>query len=404
MSQYFNQNVSIFELVVSMVPHFFEGKNNDQAGKKGNKKSTWPFNNNTIVSAYRINAKKTEYTNFITEILKLEGKNYPISQSKRLILREWVHSLYGMDHVLYEKVASIIDDLDMARNENKNASVNLIITNIEENVNHVSLMDAQEYIVGIQYSSSNYIKLTSNANSIIDICHLATQTSAFKFLPYGLNQYIGFSKEMQYGVLYCENGDVFLINHKILMASRRNQKWYCHDLETMKNLFFSRFESRTIGKLLLAVAFHISYKQKGGLILYRPFKQTVDCLTNDILNYKKSYFHESILSRFKTIKQNLIVTGKDSINIKEENIELLADLATLDGCIVIGKTGLEHVGGLIAFNNQEAKKILDDVIGARNATYTYTRNIDVIGLKISQTGLISLFTKYVDEYIEINFM
>jgi hypothetical protein len=140
------------------------------------------------------------------------------------------------------------------------------------------------------------------------------------------------------------------------------------------------------------------------LILYRPFKQVNNCITKDILNSNKSHFNTSVLSKFKTINKDLITTGKDSINVKEQNIELLADLMTLDGCIVIGKDGLEYVGGLIAFTDNKAKDELRNIIGARNATNAYAKNIDVISLKISQNGLISLFTKYLDEYIEIQFM
>ncbi len=408
-------------MISELFPHLFLPQSQERTRVKTITKITrYCIDGDDVASAYAIDASSKRavvYKNFV----------HYVNQTDQLdvtdVLKQWLYVSSGITDTCSSYIMQLIAHLDQERHEDIVPSLNVVFTAESAAASHkATLIDSLNYLCRINFSATVYLLLSSDFNIIAtkEIDASASIEHAFNipkpFAPYASL----FSNTTSAPILtfhYQSNGDLFLLGHEhysgrnqcTLLASRRNQKWHCYDMDLLETLFYARFNNNHIGKHLLKIAFELSYEHHGGLIIYDRSNR-ID--HRHILNPQSSGVKNSSDPFIRNLHAVIRSTPKKALSIAPNMRQILKDIMTLDGCVIFNDEGLMAVGALLSIQTthpestieQALQSAFSSILGGRHAASLYANVLGAMALKISQNGTITFDTRYYNDTVTLEFL
>lgn len=344
------------------------------------------------------------------------------------VVRFWLNTIISPNSKEnIESLFKIIDLLDSSLYENHYQNLNLVF-NDNSILNYDNCKVDFNYITNIDFTSNVYLEIGHDTFLLKEI-YLDNKIQFEKddYIPEKFKNYSYLfslnEEKLSFTFHYMSNGDVFILSRNnindlnfntgfkldlrkketlTMIASRRNNNWYCYDNDIMEKLFISRFDNNIIGKNLLQLAFELSHKRKGALIVF-DIKQNIK---QKILNVDSSILSQHNIKFMKNLNNIIISSGKN-MAIERNSFKILEVLMTMDGCVIFDNNGIVSTGSILSLEDSNISNkslVFNNVTGARTAASIFSHELGGRVLKISQNGTISLFTTYYNQKIILEFL
>ncbi len=412
-------------LLATLFPHFFQPTppqyRHDNVIPNLNNITRYRIDEHEIASAYHIGGTSQK-----RELLYEQLMDYVTTQKHLTtddIITQWLYLSSGITKACSSYILALITRLDQERNEDIFPNLNLVFTAESATTAHqTTLLDSLNYLCRINFSAEVYIVLSHDFKilSTQEITQKSAKEHAFN-VPQAFAPYAGLFHSREPAPLltlhYQSNGDLFVLGKEYysgrekftMLASRRNQKWHCYDMDLLEKLFRARFNNNNIGKSLLKIAFELSHEHHGGLIIY---DQAQRITKQHILNSQSSDVQNSHDPFIQNLSQLIRSTPKKALSVDPNMLQILKNLMTLDGCVIFNDEGLQSVGSLLSIQTrhdnraieQELQSIFTTILGGRNAASLYANALGGIALKISQNGTITFYTRYYKQTVTLEFL
>ncbi len=414
------------KLLATLFPHFFlptssqeQHRHTESAIKRITR---YRVEGEEVASAYYIGGSTSKTRKVVYEqLMAYLNTDTPITTND--IITRWLYLSSGITEACSSYILDLITRLDRERHEDIFPNLNLVFTaDTAATSHHTTVVDSLNYLCRINFSAEVYVALSRDFK-ILTTQEIVTQASteyAFNvpkaFVPYATL----FESKTSAPLLtlhYQSNGDLFLLgkehysgNGKFTMiASRRNHRWHCYDMDLLEKLFRARFNNNHIGKSLLKIAFELSHEHHGGLIIYDPSQHIYE---QQILNPKSSDVQNSPDPFIKNLSNVIRSTPKQALSVAPNMMQILKNLMTLDGCVIFNDEGLQSVGSILSIQTDHCdptiatalQSTFTSILGGRNAASLYANVLGGIALKISQNGTITLYTRYYRQTITLEFL
>lgn len=287
----------------------------------------------------------------------------------------------------------VIDYLNMVSGrtyENSQVSLNLVI----------SPGDATEYISGDgwqkivdQLASSPFTYITVNRRmkfvsyNEVDWDEVG-EPDSYRFYPSFLHPINSVLNEGEFSAHVTSNGDIIIMDHVGMIASKRKGQWKLYDMATFKNCIASYVKDYWMGAHLFELSMDLSFRRHGALLIFDPAQRLLEHVVN-----QESFVDTTA----EKSGQRLIASAVRNINLTEQgglknNRRILAEIASVDGAVIFDGKGVVAFGAVI-----KPHESVGSETGARTTAAKSAYAHGAIPLKISSDGQATVYFQSSDD-------
>jgi hypothetical protein len=192
-------------------------------------------------------------------------------------------------------------------------------------------------------------------------------------------------------------GDIIVMDHKGLLASRRNGGWKLYDKTTCKDAMSDCLGDSVAGANLFEIVFDLSYRRHGALLVYDPGHEVVEKVVNhnslisgdefptDDHSYSAHRTAQSMIADH--VRDISVAASKGSLTQRR----LVAELASIDGALIFDDRNVLAVGALIASHPKVSQGM-----GARSTAALSAYHWGGKPIKVSSDGEITFYFESAD--------
>ncbi|WP_342543330.1 DNA integrity scanning protein DisA nucleotide-binding domain protein [Paenisporosarcina sp. FSL H8-0542] len=205
----------------------------------------------------------------------------------------------------------------------------------------------------------------------------------YKLIPEFLYPYQSILEEGECGITKTKRGDLIIYNKNGLLASSRKGEWKIYDSPSLKNSLvdYVGVSNYRVGCNLFEILFDLSYRRHGALIIIDnqgTYKEIISNHSSLIEN--GSTLHQVLSERLEKID---LSSARSDVVSKQ----LILELASVDGALVLNETGKVLAFGAIVNSHEHA----DGETGARSTAALSAHLYGSKVLKVSSDGEITLY-------------
>lgn len=414
----------VLKTIIDIVPQFFGLINKNNIGARFDEKifilrtkENEVFNIFYAPSAEIKDLVRYIQQNFQAWIDEIKVNTLIDKKVELSILSFWIQNITKDKNVLWESIIKEIDELSHYSNEKKIRKLNFVLlkTEKEEELYTIKLLDFINDFSKLSHSDSTYFTMNIKntnlyINSLEELPQMNAATSVqYYCLPENLVPYGKLNEKANtyFSIHILGNGELIILNKSGIIASKRDDKWRIFTLESLKKFFYDRFEllynKGTIGRQMLDIAMKMSYRKKGGLLVFENNKNKDSIPDKEpdegsILNKVKSRdFNLKRQKKLNNLTDNIFSLSDNSI-YKIKKKEIFMNLAEQDGAIICNKQGIISsnsflVGDINADDNEPIKGAREY---AAEVAFNKKEKNKTIVIQISEDGKIKIFFHYAD--------
>lgn len=334
-----------------------------------------PNLNNLLVS---MNSKITSYVKSSKHIHHLLVREFIQEQ----FVLEWLG--YSSSEVKWDEILFYLHALSRRTYENQHVTMNMIIdVNQNEKGTRIDLDQHQKLLDQLGTSPFTYFRVDP-CLKIIGYEEIRwdeiKNSQSYKYLPEFLNPFRSVLRHKEHSVHLTSSGDWIFMDFRGMIASRRKGMWTIYDQDTFKNTITKCVKSYNAGAALYEIAFDLSFKRHGALLVHDPESKVIKKIVNK----------ECILSSGSEQGNSFIADSVRDIGIGEstralEKKRLLTELASIDGAVIFDNHKILAFGAII-----ESHPNANGQSGARSTAALSAYHWGGRPIKVSSDGEITL--------------
>jgi hypothetical protein len=176
----------------------------------------------------------------------------------------------------------------------------------------------------------------------------------YKFHPDFIHPIWSQLQQNEYSAHVTTRGDLVIADHSGLLAASRRGRWYVYDVQTFKNFFVDALGSiqqikprgtYRVGCNLFDVAFDLSYKRHGALLVYDPYHRVVEKVVNrEALLTANPPAADSARALLRDVIGNVAMSSN---SFKDRRKPLFLEVAGIDGAVVFDDKNILAFGAII---------------------------------------------------------
>ena len=298
---------------------------------------------------------------------------------------------YHDKKVPWKKVLRHLLRLSKRTYENSPVALNLIISD-GTGTHDVSTQQYQKFFDQLAGSPFSYLRVDRQMNlfSYNEIKWSEIQESEeYKFHPEFLHPFQGMLDSGDFSVHLTSQGDVIIMDHHGLLASKRKGHWKVYDVNTLKNTITQCLGNYYVGCNMFEISFDLSYKRHGALLVYDPDHSVLKHVANK----------DSIVMRGGSTPgspQHVIADSVSDIALGESvkavrKKRLLEELASIDGAVLFDNNCLLAVGAIVDDHPDAGNHL-----GARTTAAVSAYKWGGSPIKVSSDGEVTIYFKSSD--------
>lgn len=350
----------------------------------------YPFFNQ-IYNTPQLNKLLESMNDKITSYVK------PSKNANHLLFREFIQEQFVLEwlgghstDIQWNEIIFYLHALSRRTYENQCVTMNMII-NEEENQKgtRIDLAQNQKLLDQLATSPFTYFRVDPHLRTMSyeEIRWDEIKNSqSYKYLPEFLNPFRSTLKNNEYSVHLTSSGDWIIMDPRGMIASRRKGKWTIYDQDTFKNTITKCVKNYYAGATLYEIAFDLSFKRHGALLVYDPKSNLIEKIVNK----------ECVLSSSSKIGNSFIADSVREISMGEstralEKKRLLTELASIDGAVIFDNNQILAFGAII-----ESHEDAGGQNGARSTAALSAYHWGGRPVKVSSDGEITLYFESTD--------
>ena len=286
--------------------------------------------------------------------------------------------------VAWVSTVNYLNKVAARTNENNQVSMNLVIS-VGGGSELFVKDDWQKLMDQLATSPFSYIRVNHQLQ-YLDYKEIKwseiTDPTGNRFYPSFLHPIHCILKENEYSAHVTGNGDIVIMNASGLIASKRKGTWKLYDMATFKNCISDYVKDYWTGAHLFELCFDLSFRRHGALLVYDPGHKVLENVTNP----------DSLMTTTnRDSGQRLVAPTIQNANLASEGSSLdkrrlLAEIASVDGAVILDKSGILAFGA-----NIKGHPNVDSGIGARTAAARSAFEYGGVPLKVSSDGEVTVY-------------
>ncbi|MHA4413325.1 diadenylate cyclase [Bacillus cereus] len=211
--------------------------------------------------------------------------------------------------------------------------------------------------------------------------HEIKKKNDYKLIPEFLYPYQSILEMGECAITKTKRGDLIIYDRSGLLASCRKGEWKIYDSRALKNNIVDYIGEYRVGCNLFEILFDLSYRRHGALIVIdtnNAYKKVINNQCSLIEN--GSTLHRALSGRINQINLN-------EGDITKVSKQLILELASVDGALVLDKSGSVLAFGAIINSHKDAH----GEIGARSTAALSAHLFGLKVFKVSSDGEITLY-------------
>ncbi len=277
-----------------------------------------------------------------------------INQMREKIALEWLNK--HEDKIDWTSVLAYIDRLKHRTHENEPISLNLVISD-GRGGDIITKRSIQDTIDLLGSSLHTYIKVNRSMEFKgyeSSMWREISDESDYKYHPEFIHPIYNEIESGEYSVHLTRRGDIIILNSKGILASKRKNRWFIYDVNTLKNNIKESIDE-TVGVIekrkgnyrvacnMFETMLDLSYKRSGALLVYDPKNSVIKNIVNKnsiVERGKAKGAHKMLINSVGRI-------GTTSWKRNKRQKRKLLELSSLDGAVVFNENRVTAFGAMI---------------------------------------------------------
>lgn len=308
--------------------------------------------------------------------------------------QEWLELRTSIPKEVFRQIMDYFYELGRRTNENDFVHKNIKVIINFDSISSLNLFDKRCHkAIDLIGSSPHTLiaidtKLKIIGTESIDPSELDV-SSSYSFYPAFLKNIAESSSSDQVVFTSTARGDLLVCHEKMLIASKRRDRWTVYDPATFKNTIYDLIGSYGLSCTLYGILWDLSYKRHGGLII-------VDRDEN-FQNYTE------MTGELHQLLQSVIpLESFDSISVGVKLKKLFLELASIDGAVLISSQTGKIAG--VGKNITKHPNCPSRFFGARTTAAYSAALWGAKSLKVSADGDITIYKKIGSEIVTLSYM
>jgi hypothetical protein len=206
------------------------------------------------------------------------------------------------------------------------------------------------------------------------------ESKNYKYCPEFLQPFASILKEGDFSVHLTRRGDLVIVDHIGLLATKRRGKWHLYEPSSLVRGIEKVYRQRgghEVGRNLFEVLLDLSFKRHGALLVFDP-KGCVQA--KGILESSA----EPTTQALETLLEKTLGEVRVGTRVRTRKKALLLELASLDGAVVFNADRVVAFGAMIRQHGSDRQR------GSRTTAAYSARRWGGIPAKVSSDGDVSI--------------
>lgn len=289
---------------------------------------------------------------------------------------------------LWNQLIRYLVSIASRTSENATISLNLIVrTNHRLGTHRIDRAEFQKVIDSIAASPLTFISVAK------DLTFLAYEEATLENVssreattyPDFLRPFFSALSDGDISAHVTSRGDILLMNHTGLLASRRSGRWKLYDSLSLLRCISSAVGSATVATHLCGVMYDLSFKRHGALLIYDPAHSVLDHITNRECILSGDTSASGVATPHSLLADTLRPIRFGELNGLQGRRKTLTEIASVDGAVVFDDNSILAFGAIIPAVEGCGQ------VGARTTAANSAKKLGGVPLKVSSDGQSDLY-------------
>lgn len=340
----------IADAAISLVPNWYKadcGPHRYSVSVEGEEYSFYSLRRKTPLLDRLYNLMNVNVTNLCRATRNIRSPLFRELVQETFAL-QWL-DFHSLD-VKWKDLLYYFRDLSQRTYENHPVTINMVISSKEaDSGRRIDLAKRQKFLDQLATSPFTYFRVDRRLK-IMGLEEIrwndVSDSTSYKFVPEFLHPFHSILKTGEFSAHLTAAGDWIFMDAEGLLASRRKGSWKVYDKRTFKNTLTDCMKSYYVGASLFELAFDLSFKRHGALLVYDPDSKVVEKLVNPESRITpKSKIVAGTGQSVVADSVRQIAIGKSTQALR--NKRLLTELASIDGAVIFDDDKLLAIGAII---------------------------------------------------------
>lgn len=379
----------IADAAISLVPNWYTaecGPNKYSVSIEGEEYSFFSLRKKTPLLDRFYNLMNINLTDMCRQTKTYRSPLFHELIQERLVL-QWLE--FHSSDVQWKDLLYYFRELSRRTYENHPVTVNMVIDpESGHGGRRIDLAKRQKFLDQLASSPFTYFRV-DNRLKIFGLEEIRwadiDDSTSYKFLPEFLHPFHSILQDGEFSAHLTGAGDWIFMDDEGLLASRRKGSWKVYDKRTFKNTLTDCMKSYYVGASLFELAFDLSFKRHGALLVYDPDSKVIEKVVNP---------ESRITPKSKVVSgtgQSVVADSVRDIGIGKSvqairNKRLLTELASIDGAVIFDDNRLLAIGAII-----ESHPRASGQTGARSTAALSSYYWGGRPVKVSSDGEVTLY-------------